>query len=319
MSGTSVDAVVQAAHALSYYPPGFTLEATLLGTVYIFLGTLGYTGSAYYAGEVKGVSRSQMIAMVGAVVVFTVVVWPVYAASYQQFGGDFINAITHLAIIGDPTVSTLPAFPSLTFLTIFATQNPVIVAYVNFAFLLTCIGSCGIVVPFVAVRNVFAWAYDRVVPTKFAELDKRGNPYMAIAVVIIAGEIFNYLYYYTDAFKYLSYSMLGWFIATAIVSLAATLFPYRRRDIFEASPAIVKKKIGGVPAITILGVAAFFISLGVAYATITPAYAGTLTYSYVFAVALTLIAGPVIYYVSYFYQKSRGIPVDLAHAQLPPE
>jgi APA family basic amino acid/polyamine antiporter len=318
MSGTTVDAIVNAAYALPDYPRGFLLTSTVLGTVYIFLGTLGYTGSAYYSGEVKGVARSQVIAMVGAVLLFALIVWPVYAATYSVFGGDFVNALSHLAIIGDPSVS-LPTFPSLTFLVVFITQNPLVVAYVNFAFLLTCIGSCGIVVPFIATRNLFAWAYDRVIPTKVADLDRRGNPYIAIAIMIILSQIVNYLYYFTPIFQYLAYSMLGWFVATAIVSIAAAAFPYRRRDLFDASPPFVKKKIAGIPAMTILGVISFFVSIGVAYATITPAFVGTLSFDYVLAVAATLIIGPIIYYIGYYYQKSRGIPIHLAHSQLPPE
>jgi amino acid transporter len=318
MSGTTVDAIVQAAYALPDYPRGFLLSSTLLGTVYIFLGTLGYTGSAYYSGEVKGVARSQVIAMVGAVLLFALIVWPVYAVTYWTFGGEFVNAVSHLSIIGDPSV-TLSTFPSLTFLTVFLTQNAAIVAYVNFAFFLTCIGSCGIVVPFIATRNMFAWAYDRVIPTKVADLDRRGNPYVAIALMIVLSQIVNYLYYFTDIFKYLSYSMLGWFIATAIVCITAAVFPYRRKDLFEASPPLVKKKIAGIPVITILGVIAFFVSVGVACATIAPAYAGTLTFDYALAVLATLIIGPIIYYIGYFYQKSRGIPIHLAHSQLPPE
>jgi amino acid transporter len=252
------------------------------------------------------------------VLLFAVIVWPVYAATYWTFGGDFINAISHLAIIGDPSV-TLPTFPSLTFMTVFVVQNPAIVAYVNFAFLLTCIGSCGIVVPFIATRNMFAWAYDRVIPTKVADLDRRGNAYVAIALMIVLSQIVNYLYYFTEIFKYLAYSMLGWFVATAIVSVAAALFPYRRKDLFEASPPLVKKKFGGIPAVTILGIIALFVSIGVAYATIAPAYAGTLTFDYVLAVIATLLVGPIIYFISYYYQKSRGIPIHLAHSQLPPE
>jgi len=42
------------------------------------------------------------------------------------------------------------------------------------------------------------------------------------------------------------------------------IFPYRRKDLFEASPPLVKKKIAGIPVITIFGAIAFFVSVGVA-------------------------------------------------------
>jgi len=319
LSGTTYDKVLSAASSSQGYPQGFTLSGTMLGTVYIFLGSLGYTGSAYYAGEVRGVSRSQMIAIVGSVVIFALVVWPVYALTYWKFGGDFVNAVSYLAVIGDPSVSSLQAFPQLAYFTVFATQNPIAIAYVNLAVELVSIGSCGIVIPFIAVRNLFAWSYDRVMPAKLAQLDRRGNPIVAIIVVLIASEVTNYLYYFTTAFRYLTYSMLGWFIATAIVSLAAAVFPFRRKDIFEGAPDICKKKVGSIPVISILGVLAFIVSLAVAASTISPAYAGTLTWEYVVAILATLVAGPVIYYAAYYYQKEHGIPIELAHSQLPPE
>jgi len=319
LSGTTYDKVLSAASSSPGYPQGFTTSGTMLGTVYIFLGSLGYTGSAYFAGEVRGVSRSQMIAIVGSVLIFAAVVWPVYALTYWKFVGDFVNGISYLSVIGDASVSSLPTFPSLAFFTVFATQNPIVNAYVNLAVELVSIGSCGIVIPFIAVRNLFAWSYDRVMPAKLAQLDRRGSPIVAIAVILIASEVTNYLYYFTNIFRYLTYSMLGWFIATAIVCLAAAAFPFRRKDIFDAAPSICKNKIAGIPVISVLGVLGFFVSIAVAASTISPAYSGTLSYEYVVAILLTLVAGPVIYYASYYYQKRHGIPIELAHSQLPPE
>jgi amino acid transporter len=318
MSGTSVATILKAAQDSPGYPQGYSLSATVLGTVYIFLGTLGYTGSAYFAGEVKGGGRSQLIAIVGSILAFGVVVFPFYLVSFQVFGGDIIEALAYLAITGNPSM-TLPVFPSQMFLTVFVTQNPVILGFIDIAYALTAIASCGIIIPFIVVRNLFSWSFDRVLPTKFIALDSRGNPYVAIVATLIIGELFNYLYYFTPAFLYLTYSTLGWFIATAVVAVAAILFPYRRKAIFDASPSFAKKKIVGIPIVTLLGIVGFLVSIAAVYATITPAYAGTLSYSYVAAVLVTLIIGPILYYVARSYQKSRGIPIDLAFAQLPPE
>ena len=39
---------------------------------------------------------------------------------------------------------------------------------------------------------------------------------------------------------------------------------------------------------------------------------------YVVSMVFVMIAALVIYTISYFYQKSRGIPMDLAMRELPP-
>jgi amino acid transporter len=317
LSGTTVDKVLKAAQSAGY-PEGYSLGPTVLGTVYIFLGTLGYTGSAYFAGEVKGGGKSQITAIVGAILAFGVVVFPFYLISYQVFGGDIIGGLAYLAVTGNASM-TLPVFPSQMFLTTFVTQNPAVIGFMDIAYVLTTIASTGIIIPFIVVRNLFSWSFDRVLPEKFVALNNYGTPFIAVALTLVTGEAFCFLYYFTPALLYLTYSTLGWFIATAIVALAAILFPYRRKDIFEASPSFVKKKIAEIPIITLLGVIGFIVSVGVSYATITPAYVGILTFTYVAAVIVTLMAGPILYYIARSYQKSRGLAIDLAYAQLPPE
>lgn len=317
LSGTSYDTVIAAAHSISGFPTARTLAGTFIGTVFIFLGTLGYTGSAYCAGEVKG-KTTHLYAMLGAVLLFGVIVWPIYYITPLVMGHDFLNALCYLAVIGDPAY-TLPVFPSLHYLSVFATQNIPILTLIHIAFIATTLGSCGIVIPFLMTRNLFAWAFDRLIPTKVATVDKRGNPWVAVLTVFVLGIISDYLTHFTHVFDYLAYSMLGWFIATALVCLAALFFPYRRKDLFEASPPVVKKKVGGIPVITIFGIVGFCVSVFIAYATLTPAIAGIIDPSYVLAIIISLIIAPIYYGLAYSYRKRAGIPIDLAHRELPPE
>ena len=142
-----------------------------------------------------------------------------------------IGGLAYLAITGNPAMA-LPVFPSQMFLMTFVTQNPAIIGFIDIAYVLSTIASCGIIIPFIVVRDLFSWSFDRVLPEKFVALDSRGTPFVAVALTLVIGEAFCFLYYFTPALLYLTYSTLGWFIATAIVALAAILFPYRRRDLF---------------------------------------------------------------------------------------
>jgi hypothetical protein len=52
---------------------------------------------------------------------------------------------------------------------------------------------------------------------------------------------------------------------------------------------------------------------------VSPAYVGVLNATYVYAVVALLLLGVVIFYVSYAYNKRRGVPLDLAYREIPPE
>jgi APA family basic amino acid/polyamine antiporter len=88
---------------------------------------------------------------------------------------------------------------------------------------------------------------------------------------------------------------------------------------FETSPAMSRKKIGPVPALSILGVATLILSIWIGYASIAPAYVGTANPLYVAFVFVLFAIGAIIYLASWAYHRSKGIPLDLIFKQLPPE
>jgi hypothetical protein len=81
---------------------------------------------------------------------------------------------------------------------------------------------------------------------------------------------------------------------------------------------MVKKKVGGIPVISILGLLTFLVSAFVATATLLPAYVGTINYTYVAAIIVTYIVAIVIYFVSSTYRKNK-IPLELTFKEIPPE
>ena len=113
--------------------------------------------------------------------------------------------------------------------------------------------------------------------------------------------------------------MLGWYIATTLVGIAAMVIPYKRRDIIEASPAAVQKKLAGVPVITILGFLTAITSGFLAYSSIWPSIYGPVNPMFI-AVALGLfVPAPIIYCIAYLYYKTRGMPLSLLHKEIPPD
>lgn len=304
-------------------PLGYAASATLTGSIFTMTNFLGFFSSSYFAGEVKRVARSQIIAMFGSLFFLMAIAFLVYGSAYYSAGSDFLNAISTLAGTGSSSY-TLPAVPVLNFLVAFATPNPYVIGISGLALLTTGLGGATLFA-FVCVRNLFAWSFDRVMPSAMTKLDsRRGAPYVAVLVILVLAVLFSAVYYFTAFFTFYVYATLNLFIVFIMVSIAAILFPYRQKELFESSPKSVRWKIGGVPFISVLGVIGVIVNAYFGYATtspaITPPPSGAVLQTLAFAsVPLTIIVGLVIYAVSYYVRKKQGIPLGLAFKQLPPE
>lgn len=315
-SGTTVSSIVNQGTQLLGSPITYTAGATAIGLVYTMLSFIGYSYSCYFAGEVKGdPKKSQGLAIFGSPIIFTIIIYILYASMYNVFGHDFIVAASVLFVNGK---SPLPVIPSPAYLVSFITSSPILAFLIPFGLILNDFGFA-LLLFFVPTRNIFAWAFDRTIPVKFATVDKRGVPIYAIILFAIIAYFSVWVTVYTTWFSYLYYSNFGWWVATAVVMLAAIIFPYRRKEIFDSSPKIVRYKVGPVPLLSIAGVVGFILSIFISYSTILPAFNGfPINPVYVVSMLFVMVAGLIIYAISYFYQKSRGVPMDLATKELPP-
>jgi len=318
LTGASYQGIITVAQS-GGYTTSLLLGATFLGSIYTALNYAGFTYSASISGEVKQVRRSQFIGMVGAALLFGLLMWLLYAGTYHAMGQPFYSAISFLGETGNPAYPLAFPEPALHYLIAFVSPNPIIVGLVGLA----VIGTCFTAIPagvFVCARNFFAYAFDRVLPTKIASVDKRFHaPYWAILISTIWSIIGAYLFIYTSFYKYVIWGAFANYISFGIGCLAGVAFPYRMKELFERSPAAVKKKVLGIPVISILGLVGFVYSMFIAIASLTPTFAGTVPLeSYVMIVAIALGA-IIIYGISYAYHKSKGVPLDLTFKEIPPE
>jgi len=315
-SGSTVDSIVSQGVSLNGGPITFTGSATAIGLVYTMLSFIGYSFSSYFAGEVKGdPKKSQGIAIFGAPLIFTVLIYVLYTLMYNVFGHDFLVSAALLFVNGK---SPLPVIPSPAYLVAFITSNPILAFLIPFGLVLNDIGFA-IVFFFVPTRSIFAWAFDRTIPTKFAAVNRRGVPYVAVILMAIIAYASVWITVYTTWFSYLYYANFGWWLATAIVMFAAMIFPFRRKQIFDSAPKIVTYKLGPIPVLSIVGAVGVVLSLFISYSTILPAFNGfPINPIYVVSMLFVMVAGLIIYAISYLYQRSRGVPMDLANKELPP-
>jgi APA family basic amino acid/polyamine antiporter len=324
VNGTSAYNAVIAAGQANYgsYPgiPPVLSTTTLAAGALGLLGYLGFYYPAYFAGEVKQNRRSQILAQVGGSIIFMVFVTAIFAVEYFGEGPAFVNAIAGLWLIGSG--NPYPTIPLASGLSMFWTHNTALVVLFNLGFAMTIIVMF-ISELFVLSRNIFAWSFDRVLPSAFASVNSRTRtPVNAVILMVAASLIYLYLSINTTYLGFLfTYGTAGTFLAFIFVAFAAIVYPYRRKDLFEsASDETARKKYGGLPLMTILGAISLVISIYVVYAIIQPAIGGpTFTNALEYGIVGTFAFGVVVYLVAYFARRSQNINLGLIAKEIPPE
>jgi amino acid transporter len=316
LTGTSYDSIISEA-VKEGYPGNFLLSATLLGLTFTYINFLGFNFSIYLAGEIKEVHKSQIIAIVGAVLVFGLITWLTYEVSYIGMGGEFLGALSYLYAIGS---DKYPLAREPFFMWLFQyVADPRIYAIMMIGWGAMILGA---ILTYIAssVRFVFAWSFDRVVPTFLSNVDIRyHSPYAALIFVTIVAIIFQALWLWTPLLQYFAYIVFGWMIMQIITSIAALLFPIRRKAIWDRAPPIVRARIGPVPILYILAIISIILSIYLGYASISPAFVGELNPSILaFTIGLFLI-GITVYFISSIYHRKTGLPLELSFKELPPE
>lgn len=313
------DNVTQTATQVGMKIPSSWIGPTVLSLPVSFFIILGYAFNTYYAGEIRRVTRSMTIAVVGSII-FAGVMFSVLAYLMEySFGGNFIVAANYL-FNEDPSKYVLSIAPYVNALAALVETNPLvnILIMANFVawgyFLI-------INFIFIPSRNFLAYSMDGVFPARLGSVsDRFHSPVIAIAVCSIIGilalAILDFLPTVGGAVN-VTYLIIGGY---ALDGLAGIFLVVRRKGMFDSGPEIAKKKIAGIPLIAILGgySVVFVLSL-IALAIFNPIIIGPLgavtDVTTILAIAVALIA----YFGMKSYNKARGLDVSLAFKEIPPE
>jgi amino acid transporter len=171
----------------------------------------------------------------------------------------------------------------------------------------------------VASRLILAWSFDGVIPYAFSNVSNRFHtPIMASILVSIGAAIFMVLSVYGLAATFYS-GMAGITTVYIIDMAAATLFPFTAKRLFEQAPGFVRKKIGPLPLVSLLGGLGFIVITVVMYLLLTMPAAGSLLVLFTAMIVVLYAVGAIIYYVSRAYRRRKGMNLDLAYKEIPPE
>ena len=313
--GITYSGVIQNAVSAGY-AQGWTLGGTIGGLVYAMAGLIGFNFAAYTAGEARNSSKSMPIAIVGSLVIGGLFFAAWAYAIYHAFGYDFFSAANYLASAG--STKALPIAASVNSLFTVIPQNGVVEVLSALAFGLAWIWLTPTdFLP--VVSNLFAWSFDRVAPSGLADINDRfHSPIKAILVAGLIGEALLFLFVYTNFSVAFANTTILLNLVFFITSVTGILLPYRAKQVFELAPNWVKMKIGGVPAMTLVGVFSTAVELILLYGSFTNSFIGGAPISYPLS-AIIAIAGLAVYFVSRWYRKRQGIDLDLVFRTIPPE
>jgi amino acid transporter len=316
--------VLQKAKDLGWQPGTYTLMATIMaGVTFMNLTCLGSTYSANIAGEIKRVDKAQPLAQYGSIILF-IVYYQIYVyVTHHGIGVDMLQAISKLNAAGED-VAIFKAFPQIPYLMVYATQNPILLLLGGpFAWgLINWVGAMGLA--FAPVRNLFAYSFDGMLPAKLNEVNRRGSPVYAV----LLGFVIAWFQYTVNCLTpllsaYQVYTITIWMFGWIFLSIAAIMFPYRRKDIWEKAPAITRQKLFGVPAIVIAGVFGLIVSSASFYFTFVPSFTGSSVMMKLPALLVSfgfyLILPIILYFLAMYLNKKRGIPVEKRFKEIPPD
>ncbi len=316
------DKVINVADSSGYLVAA-SIGASILATPIAFLAYEGFNYSVNAGGEIRRTQRSMILSIMGAQVLGWIGLTVISLVAVNTVGYKFASGISSI-FYKSPDKYTLGFPPWLNALAGIAGSNLpggavlVGVALVGFVVILSIFGG---ILPFLISRNLFAAAFDRILPSKLSDVnDKYHTPVWSLIVVFVLAEAFLAIYTFTTFFTLLVNYITGRAFAIAIVGVAAMVFPYVKRDLFESAPKIVRMRIAGIPVISIVGLLTF-VTMAVQFFILAgnPALSGPTSGLAIGLFPGLVVLGGIVYFVSAYFQRRRGLDVKAAFSEIPPE
>jgi amino acid transporter len=318
--GTTQD-VIAAAGTAGVGPDLANFDATLPTVFAIMVFMMWNWWSVYLSGELKSASDRgrQLSVMFGALLFDGLFIVIGLVLFFNVVPYDLATALN---TAGNEAYA-IPSGPWYQFLASLVHSIPVLAVIILGSFLFWSLPAM-VGNTFMPIRSVFAWAFDRLLPEKFAEVNERTHsPVPAILLVMgLVTAMLAWSVLSTDFFTWLALGVEAGVVCVVIVGIAAILFPSRRPDLYQASPANIK--FAGIPVLYIVAPLAILVMLFLVWLTVTyPALALAGNPDNLWQIpafmGMIVVIGLVLYYGAKAVRSSQGIDVDLVYRELPPE
>ncbi len=313
-------AAVLGAASKAGYHSGFSWQATLGALPYMALLYWGFTWAVYPGGELKSASKTIRSSVLGALVMGTAMYLVIWLLIIKTIGWNFLNGIAfHFYIT--PKANPLSTPPLINLYAAYLSHNPVLDTIMAISFVAW---SCLIVIAYFMVlsRIVFALSFDRILPTALADVNERTYSPVNAVILSILGVlgVFAISEFSSALLGVFSNSTLGLAIVYVFVSLAGMLLPYRKPDIYRASPPLFRGTLFGLPWVTFFGAGSLVFSvIIVALCIAQPSLYGAISPWSIFITVATFLWGVVALYISAAVNRRHGLDIHLGFQEIPPE
>ena len=325
---TAVTAVQNA--GIDLHPP-FSLLATLLVAPIAWTSLQWATYSAQQNGEIKDARsfQSQTFIMVGSLIATGILLALLAVGLERVAPPEFLTVAGagYWSLIGEANIAGFNLWPPI--IAVALTASPLVVLIIGLGYLLNgfqIVCNCYIGM----TRVLVAMSLDRLLPEWFSKVHEKFHTPMNA----------HWAYFLASIPVILAYNLVpGWIGLTlgvtfgcgyvfVLTCIAGALLPFRAKELYEASPG-AKYKLGNMPLITVLGVLGGIIGILMVAAFLLAPQLGVLgnwnfenfpsgLWAQIIAFGIIVIS-LVWYLLAKNAQKARGINVDYAFKEIPPE
>jgi basic amino acid/polyamine antiporter, APA family len=319
--GTTQDVITTAGVAGIQPNPG-DMNATL-PTVFIIMTFMMWNWwSVYLSGELKSASNRgrQLSIMFGALIWDVAFIALGAALLFKVTGYDFMVAVN----TAGNTAYAIPTAPWYHFMASLVYNIPILSFLIVGSFLFWSLPAM-VGNTFMPIRTLFAWSFDRLLPERLSDVNERTHsPVVAIVTeMVIITLMLIWSITSTDFITWLTLGVLAGVVCVVIVGVAAMVFPSRRPDLYQASPA--NMKFAGIPVLYIVSPLSILVMVFLTWCTLAfPALAlgGDFSKNWWQVpsfMGMIVVIGLVIFYGAKLIRRSQGVDVDLVYKELPPE
>jgi amino acid transporter len=289
---------------------------TLAGLIMGFWIFYGYYIPTFFAGEVKQADTTLLSGSWASLLV-TWGIFVVGALLLQRLVPlEWLAAESFLSNIGYEGTT----MPWITFYAAILRPSFPLILFVAFAWVYTLINLAQTYV-FYCSRILFAWSFDRLIPERVCYVHpKLRSPIFAILIIILIAEV-GIIDAATGGVMGAQLNFVFFAVCTMLVPVTAiTLFPFLKPDLYQNASAAVRRSIGKVPLITIIGGITLAYLLWMIIASfLYPAVGGRIGSGTVLTLAAFFLSGIAVFYIARAYRlRKEGIDIKWTFSSVPP-
>lgn len=298
----------------------FSLKNTLLGMtlffvmVYVIWSAQGMLGEVKQASSFTKLFKTFALAGVAGALFFFLA--PIVLFN-NSVGTDFSTAYATAfngGAVEAPAGATIPSFAMM------MTSSPIVLILLSLG-LLVAAYYVTVSTMMNMTRVVSAMGMDRTLPQALAKVSQRfHSPVNATLFWVAIAIIINVVYRAESEFG-ITLVVAGALTSGGVVALssaAAALLPYRTPEIYKLSP-VSRYRLGGIPLITVAGSIGFLVGAALTVANLLAPELGLTDSKARILLLGTLLVAAIWFFVNRAFLRTRGVDLDLAFKQVPPE